>query len=145
MGDEKTNYSTEEKFNLLYKERRRLFDQGRDIGSSQQTKNFFYSLASEFDKNDLYALIDEIKYLDDTEDKKTPFAMSTINKIEKQLSKQTVLNKAARWQLLMMMCDWMDVLLDKSPRPVKQRTTVFTDILKPKPVRNIYDEIIGKH
>ena len=69
MGEEKTNYSTEEKFNLLYKERRRLFDQGRDIGSSPQTKNFFYDLASAFDKNDLYALIDEIKYLDNTDRK----------------------------------------------------------------------------
>ena len=146
MSDNTTRtYSTEEKFKTLYNERRRLFDQGKDIGDTLTIKNYFYKLAEAFDKSDLYAIIDEIKFLDSTEDMKTPFAMSSVNKIEKQLAKQTVLNKSARWQLLMMMCDWMDVLMDRSPRPVKSKTNIFTDVLQPKGRPNIYEELIGKN
>ena len=141
MSTTKTNLSTEDKFKTLYDERRRLFDQGKDIADSITIKNYFYKLADAFDKSDLYALIDEIKFLDSTEDKKTPFAMSSVKKIEKQLSKQTVLNKSARWQLLMMMCDWMDVLMDKSPRPIKQKSDVFTSLLD----NNTYERLIDNN
>lgn len=139
------NLSTEDKFKTLYQERRKLYDDGKDISYSTSTKKHFYRLAEAFNKMDLWSLIEEIKYLAETESKKLPFAMSSINKIEKQLTKQTEVNKSARWQLLMMMCDWMDVLMDKSPRPKQPRTKLFTKILKVEETKNygnIYDELI---
>jgi hypothetical protein len=137
MQDNSTHKTTETKFNIFYRERRKIFDKGIDIGETEQVKRTFYTMADDFTKSDMYALIDEIKYLINS-GTPTPISEQTIVKIERQLAKRTVINKAARWQLLMMMCDWMDELQGVTPRPVQRRTTVFTEAIQSNPQSNLY-------
>jgi len=119
-----TNDDTSLKFLRLYKERRAIYDQGKEMEEDVRGIGYYFDLCAELNKQDCFAIITEIRDLI-SQGIKPPFKIQTIDTIERKLVSQTKASKSVRWQLCMMMCDWMDVINDKAPRPVNKRTNII--------------------
>ena len=53
--------TVEAKFEIFYNERRRLYDQGKDIGSDKEIQKYFFQMADEFNRQDCLCYIEELR------------------------------------------------------------------------------------
>tara|TARA_Y100001938_G_C7980496_1_gene374130 strand:+ start:166 stop:618 length:453 start_codon:yes stop_codon:yes gene_type:complete len=116
--------TVEGKFEIFYKERRRLYDQGKDIGSDKEIQKYFYQMADEFNRQDCLCYIEELRVCSHSS-----LPAHELNKIETAIMHRTANGKnsykAPRWKLLMVMCDMFDEYKGSDPKPKIERSRIF--------------------